>query len=102
MTVRRRKSASRERPGPGAASGAASDSASGGAADDTGLTRFAAATRGGVTRAQRWLARYEGIPVVDVVVGTFRRDRRAARSGVSRAPAFPRVLFFPPLSLPLH
>src|ERR1700729_4377864 len=85
MTVRRRKSASRDRPHLGATSGDAGDNAAEGAADDTGLARFVAATRGGVTRAQQWLARYEGVPVVDVVVGTFRRDRRAAGSVMSSA-----------------
>src|SRR3984957_14012007 len=99
MTLRRRKPASRDRPRPGAASGEASDNAAEGATDDTGLTRFAAATRGGMTRAQRWLARYEGIPVVDVVVGTFRRDRRAAGSVMSSALAFRLFLFFLPLLL---
>jgi len=64
MTVRRRKSARRDRPHRGAVSGNANDNAAGGDADDTGLIRFAAATRGGVTRVQRWLARYQGIPVV--------------------------------------
>ena len=99
MTVRRRKSASRDRLHRGAESGNASDNAAEGADDDTGLTRFAAATRGGVTRAQRWLARYQGIPVVDVVVGTFRRDRRAAGSVMSSALAFRLFLFFLPLLL---
>ena len=99
MTVRRRKSASRDRPHRGAVSGDASDNAAEGAADDTGLTRFAAATRGRITRAQRWLARYQGIPVVDVVVGTFREDRRAAGSVMSSALAFRLFLFFLPLLL---
>jgi hypothetical protein len=99
MTVRRRKSARRDQPDHGAVSGHANDNAAGGAADGTGLTRFAAATRGGVTRAQRWLARYQGIPVVDVLVGTFRRDRRAAGSVMSSALAFRLFLFFLPLLL---
>src|ERR1700685_3186282 len=96
MTVRRRKSTSRDR---GAAPGDANDNAAEGAADDTGLTRFATTTRGGVASVQRWLARYEGIPVVDVVVGTFRRDRRAAGSVMSSALAFRLFLFFLPLLL---
>src|SRR6202167_3211773 len=96
MTVRRRKSSSRDRD---AVPGNAGDNAAGGAADDTGLMRFAAATRDRVTRAQRWLARYQGIPVVDVLVGTFRRDRRAAGSVMSSALAFRLFLFFLPLLL---
>ena len=99
MTVRRRKSARRDRLHRGAVSGHANDNAAAGDADDTGLIRFAAATRGGVTRVQRWLARYQGIPVVDVVVGTFRRDRRAAGSVMSSALAFRLFLFFLPLLL---
>src|SRR5580700_2826004 len=99
MTVRRRKPARRDRPHPGAVSGNAPDDAAGGDTDDTGLIRLAAATRGGVTRVQRWLARYQGVPVVDIVVGTFRRDRRAAGSVMSSALAFRLFLFFLPLLL---
>ena len=99
MTVRRRKSTSRGRLHRGAVSGNAGDNAAGGAADDTGLMRFAAATRGGVRRAQRWLAKYQGIPAVNVVLGTFRRDRRAAGSVMSSAVAFRLFLFFLPLLL---
>jgi uncharacterized BrkB/YihY/UPF0761 family membrane protein len=75
------------------------DNAAEDAADDTGFMRFAAATRGRVTTAQRWLAQYQGIPVVDVVLGTFRRDRRAAGSVMSSALAFRLFLFFLPLLL---
>ena len=99
MTVRRRKSARRERPHRAAVSGDTDDSAAAGDADGRGFMRFAAAARGGVTRVQRWLARYQGIPVVDVVVGTFRRDRRAAGSVMSSALAFRLFLFFLPLLL---
>jgi uncharacterized BrkB/YihY/UPF0761 family membrane protein len=75
------------------------DDKAGDAADDTGLVRFAAATRGRVTMAQQWLAKYQGLPIVDVVLGTFRRDRRAAGSVMSSALAFRLFLFFLPLLL---
>lgn len=99
MTVRRRKSARRDRLHRGAVPGHADDNAAGDDADDTRLMRFAVATRGRVARVQRWLARYQGIPVVDVVVDTFRRDRRAAGSVMSSALAFRLFLFFLPLLL---
>src|SRR5215472_11853783 len=99
MIVRRRRPTSRNQVHRGAASDSAGDDAAGGAADDTGLTRFATATRGRVTRVQQWLAKYEGIPAVDVVLGTFRRDRRAAGAVMSSALAFRLFLFFLPLLL---
>jgi uncharacterized BrkB/YihY/UPF0761 family membrane protein len=99
MTVRRRRPRSPDRAHRGAVPDNAGDNTAGDAADDTGLTRFAAATRGRVTSAQRWLAKYQGIPVVDVVVGTFRKDRRAAGSVMSSALAFRLFLFFLPLLL---
>jgi len=56
----------------------AGDDTAGDAADETIVMRFVAATRGRATAARRWLAKYQGLPLVDVVLGTFRRDRRAA------------------------
>lgn len=99
MTVRRRKPGSPDRAHRGGMPDDTGDKAAGDAADDTGLARFAAATRVRVTNAQRWLARYQGLPVVDVVLGTFRRDRRAAGSVMSSALAFRLFLFFLPLLL---
>ena len=49
--------------------------------------------------AQQWLAKYQGLPIVDVVLRTFRRDRRAAGSVMSSALAFRLFLFFLPLLL---
>jgi uncharacterized BrkB/YihY/UPF0761 family membrane protein len=99
MIVRRRRPTSRDHVHRGAASDSAGDDAAGGAADDTGFMRFATATRGRVTRVQRWLAEYEGIPAVDVVLGIFRRDRRAAGAVMSSALAFRLFLFLLPLLL---
>jgi uncharacterized BrkB/YihY/UPF0761 family membrane protein len=99
MTVRRRRQNSRDREQPDAVSDNSGDSAPEGAARDTGLVRFAAATRSRVTRVQRWLEKHEGLPVVDVVLGIFRRDRRAAGAVMSSALAFRLFLFFMPLLL---
>ena len=99
MTVRRRRPSGPDRTHRDAKSDNAGDNTAGDVTDDTGLMRFAAATRGRVTTAQRRLAKYQGIPVVDVVVGTFRRDRRAAGSVMSSALAFRLFLFFLPLLL---
>src|SRR5579863_9649169 len=99
MTVRRRRPRSPDRVDRSAAPDNAVDNTTGDSADGTGLVRFAAATRGRVTRAQQWLAKYQGIPVVDVVLATFRKDRRAAGSVMSSALAFRLFLFFLPLLL---
>lgn len=99
MTVRRRRPRSPDRVDRGAAPDNAGDKTTGDSADGTGLVRFAAATRGRVTRAQQWLAKYQGIPVVDVVLAAFRKDRRAAGSVMSSALAFRLFLFFLPLLL---
>src|SRR5215469_1232839 len=99
MIVRRRRPTSRNQAHRGAASDSAGDDAAGGAADDTGLMRFATATRGRVTRVQRWLAKYQSLPAVDIVLGTFRRDRRAAGAVMSSALAFRLFLFFLPMLL---
>jgi len=99
MIVRRRRQSSRDREHPDAVSDNNGDSAPEGDSRDTGLVKFAAATRGRVTRVQRWLEKYEGLPVVDVVLGIFRRDRRAAGAVMSSALAFRLFLFFMPLLL---
>ena len=99
MIARRRRPTSRDQAHHGAVSDDAGDNAAGGAAGDTGLTRFAAATRGRVTTAQRWLTKYQGIPAVDVVLGVFRRDRQAAGAVMSSALAFRLFLFSLPLLL---
>jgi len=99
MTVRRRRPRSPDQAARGGEPDHAGDNAAEGAADDTGRERFAAATRGRVTRAQRWLAKYQGLPGVDVVLGIFRRDRQAAGAVMSSALAFRLFLFFMPLLL---
>jgi uncharacterized BrkB/YihY/UPF0761 family membrane protein len=99
MTVRRRRPSGRDCAHRDAMSDNTGDNTAGDAADDAGLMRFVAATRGRVTMARRWLAKYQGLPVVDVILGTFRRDRRAAGSVMSSALAFRLFLFFLPLLL---
>jgi len=99
MTVRRRKPASPGRAQRSAVPDDTGDKMPGDSAEETGLARFAAAARGRVTAVQRWLARYEGLPAVDVVLGTFRRDRRAAGAVMSSALAFRLFVFFLPLLL---
>jgi membrane protein len=99
MTVRRRKPDSPRSVHSGPESENAGDNTAGEPADDTALVRIAAATRGRATKAQQWLAKYQGLPVVDVVLGVFRRDRRAAGSVMSSALAFRLFLFFLPLLL---
>jgi uncharacterized BrkB/YihY/UPF0761 family membrane protein len=99
MTVRRRRPSSPDRAHHDGRPDRDGDNKAADAADDTGLTRFAAATRGRVTRVQRWLAKYQGIPVADVALRTFRKDRRAAGTMMSSALAFRLFLFFLPLLL---
>jgi len=99
MTVRRRRPSSPDRAHRDAKPDNTSDDTTGDAADDRVLMRFVAATRGRVTVAQRWLAKYQDLPVVDVVLGTFRKDRRAAGSVMSSALAFRLFLFFLPFLL---
>ena len=99
VTVRRRRPSSPDRGHRDATSKDPGDNPAGDATDETVVMRFVAATRGRATTAQRWLAKYQGIPVVDVVLGTFRRDRRAAGSVMSSALAFRLFLFFLPLLL---
>jgi uncharacterized BrkB/YihY/UPF0761 family membrane protein len=75
------------------------DAARDAAGDDTALRRLAAATRSRLTPALQRLEKYRGLPVVDVVFGTFQRDRRGAGSVMSSALAFRLFLFFLPLLL---
>jgi uncharacterized BrkB/YihY/UPF0761 family membrane protein len=75
------------------------DAAGDAAGDDTALRRLAAATRSRLTPALQRLEKYRGLPVVDVVFGTFQRDRRGAGSVMSSALAFRLFLFFLPLLL---
>ena len=99
MTRRRWGVRSPDRAHRGAVADGAGDNPAGDSADEAGLVRLAAAARGRVTRAQRWLVKYQGVPVVDVVLGTFRKDRRAAGSVISSALAFRLFLFCLPLLL---
>jgi hypothetical protein len=99
MTVLRRRPSSPDRGHGDATSKDPGDNPAGDAADETVVTRFVAATRGRATTAQRWLAKYQGVPIVDVVLGTYRRDRRTAGSVMSSALAFRLFLFFLPLLL---
>ena len=99
MTVRRRRPSSPDPAHRDAMSDRAGDDTAGDAADETIVMRFVAATRGRATAARRWLAKYQGLPLVDVVLGTFRRDRRAAGSVMSSALGFRLFLFFLPLLL---
>jgi len=99
MTVRRRRPSSPDRAHRDAMSDNTGDHTARDAADQTVVMRFAGATRGRAAAARRWLAKYQGLPMVDVVLGTFRRDRRAAGSVMSSALGFRLFLFFLPLLL---
>ena len=99
MIGRRRRARSPDRAHRRAVPDNAGDNPAGDSADEAGLVGFAAATQGRVTRAQRWLVKYQDVPVVDVVLGTFRKDRRAAGSVMSSALAFRLFLFCLPLLL---
>jgi uncharacterized BrkB/YihY/UPF0761 family membrane protein len=99
MTVRRRRARGPEQTPRGAEPDDSDGKAADDAADDTSLARFAAATRDRVTTVQRWLAQYQGLPAVDVALGTLRRDRRADGAVMSSALAFRLFLFFLPLLL---
>jgi uncharacterized BrkB/YihY/UPF0761 family membrane protein len=100
MPVRGRKPGDPGRAQRDAESDRAGDDAAGDAAgDDTALSRLAAATRSRMTPALQWLEKYRGLPVVDVVFGTFQRDRRVAGSVLGSALAFRLFLFFLPLLL---
>jgi uncharacterized BrkB/YihY/UPF0761 family membrane protein len=100
MSVRGRKPGDPGRAHRDAESDRTGDDAAGDAAgDDTALSRLAAATRSRMTPALQWLGKYRDLPVVDVVFGTFQRDRRVAGSVLSSALAFRLFLFFLPLLL---
>lgn len=59
--------------------------------------RGAATTR--VAAARTWATRYEHVPVVDVVAGTYVRDQESAGAVMGSAVAFRLFLFFVPLLL---
>ncbi len=67
--------------------------------DVTGFRRLAEATRARLSPVRQWLARYEHLPVVDVLVGIYRRDRESAGPVIGSAIAFRLFLFFVPLLL---
>jgi uncharacterized BrkB/YihY/UPF0761 family membrane protein len=100
MPVRGRKPGDPGRAHRDAESDRTGDDAAGDAAgDDTALSRLAAATRSRMTPALQWLGKYRGLPVVDVVFGTFQRDRQVAGTVLGSALAFRLFLFFLPLLL---
>ena len=69
---------------------------------DRNLTAFRRLVQGTQTRlspVKRWLARYEHIPVVDVILGTYKRDKESAGPVMGSAIAFRLFLFFVPLLL---
>ena len=69
---------------------------------DRDLTVFRRLAKTAQTRrstARQWLARYEHIPVVDVIAGIYRRDRDSAGPVLGSAIAFRLFLFFVPLLL---
>ncbi len=67
--------------------------------DVTAFRRVAEATQTRLSPVRRRLARYEHIPVVDVLAGTYRRDRESAGAVMGSAIAFRLFLFFVPLLL---
>ncbi len=67
--------------------------------DLTAFRRLAAATQTRLSPVRQRLARYEHIPVVDVLAGTYRRDRESAGPVMGSAIAFRLFLFFVPLLL---
>ena len=67
--------------------------------DLTAFRRLAKATQTRLSPARQRLARYEHIPVVDVIAGTYRRDRESAGAVLGSAIAFRLFLFFVPLLL---
>jgi uncharacterized BrkB/YihY/UPF0761 family membrane protein len=92
MTERRRSPRSPGQANPGAEPDNTGD-------NSASLAGFAEATREHVTRGQRWLAKYQSVPGMDVVLGIFRRDRQAAGPVMSSALAFRLFLFFLPMLL---
>ena len=67
--------------------------------DVTAFRRLAEATQARLSPIRQWLARYEHIPVVDVIGGTYWRDRESAGPVLGSAIAFRLFLFFVPLLL---
>ena len=67
--------------------------------DVTAFRRLAGATQTRLRPVRQWLARYEHIPVVNVLAGTYRRDRESAGPVMGSAIAFRLFLFFVPLLL---
>ena len=65
----------------------------------TAFRRMAEATQTRLSTVRQRLARYEHIPAVGVIAGTYRRDRESAGSVLGSAIAFRLFLFFVPLLL---
>ena len=87
-------------PQPGRISDDSDDQPAGEAGRDVNaLGRLAEATQARLSPARQWLARYEHLPVVDVIAGTYRRDRESAGPVMGSAIAFRLFLFFVPLLL---
>jgi uncharacterized BrkB/YihY/UPF0761 family membrane protein len=87
-------------PEPGRMSDDSDDQPAGEAGRDvTAFRRLAEAARARVSPVRQWLARYEHLPVVDVIAGTYRRDRESAGPVMGSAIAFRLFLFFVPLLL---
>jgi hypothetical protein len=87
-------------PEPGKMSDDTDDQPAGEADRDvTGFRRLAGATQARLSPIRRWLARYEHLPVVDVIAGTYKRDRESAGPVLGSAIAFRLFLFFVPLLL---
>ena len=67
--------------------------------DLSAFRRLAKTAQTRLSTARQWLARYEHVPVVDVIAGIYRRDRESAGSVMGSAIAFRLFLFFVPLLL---
>jgi hypothetical protein len=67
--------------------------------DLTVFRRLAKTAQTRLSPVRQWLARYEHIPVVDVIAGIYRRDRESAGPVMGSAIAFRLFLFFVPLLL---
>lgn len=67
--------------------------------DVSSFRRVAEATQTRLSPVRQRLARYEHVPVVDVLAGTYRRDRESAGAVIGSAIAFRLFLFFVPLLL---
>ncbi len=87
-------------PEPGRTSDNPDDQRAGEADGDlTAFRKLAEATQTRLSPVRQRLARYEHVPVVDVIAGTFRRDRESAGPVMGSAIAFRLFLFFVPLLL---